>query len=291
MLNLISLVIIISLAGSLTLTNAFRMKRCWPSNETEARCFGSIPPSKVPWPTEGRDSYVSGNVEVMDLDDFSVTSVEKDPRDVCRFKDELYRALKCMMEDVAAKCPNLPDEILSKPDRMLQAFNGFCDQIDQIDPACLLTHWETTMQCHEEMLGHGKWGKGGNTTSRSRPRPPSSSSYPPTSEPEAEGANSTSPPEPEWKPPQGRMDRKAWNNLICLMTYQMTKCVKQNVQTCDVKTADVMVQFMKDMSSPRCAAKMQAWEAQEVGGGGASNASVTWATVLSAFCLVLVRVW
>ncbi|KAL8559267.1 hypothetical protein ACOMHN_040391 [Nucella lapillus] len=280
MLSLMNMINIgISLAVALSLPGVARAgMECWPGNMTQARCFASLPPSAMPWPSEGRDSYMSNDQEVLDVEDFTATRVEKDPRNMCDHKDKLVAAMKCVTDAITAKCPFLPEEIMGKTDRFKLAMDNFCDQVDNINVVCMKKHWKTSMSCHDEMMGGKKpaagkgsgkptWGSqdGGGTQFGS--------------------GGSTSPSKPT-------MDRQSMNKMICQMKYRMAECVKRNVITCDQKTADVMGQFMKDMSTKECAAMMDRWDVTQPA-GGATRVSVGWATAVSSgfFVIALRRMW
>lgn len=262
MLTLMKLICLgITVAGVLSLPGGNRGMNCWPSNMT---CLASLPPDAMPWPTERRDSYMTEDVEVMDLEEFTVSNVQKDPRDVCKYKVELVAAMKCLTDIVAAKCPFLPDEILLKSQRFKIGLDNFCAEINSTDVVCLHDHWKATMACHD-VMGPKKRGDKGDD------------SYPPPSR--------------DSKP---MMDRQAWNKIICQKKYEMAECVKKKMVECHKKTAELMNQFMRDMASPQCAAMMKAWDQQAPpDGAGATSVTVAWATVLtSAFSLALLyRLW
>ena len=76
--------------------------------------------------------------------------------------------------------------------------------------------------------------------------------------------------------------------------YKMMRCVKRSMAACHGPTAEIVADFMTDMSSSSCAATMDQWASQEKLSGcddgvcdGASGLSVAMVTLLLPASLVL----
>ena len=57
---------------------------CWPSNQTRARCFASLPSDTGPLPSESNDSYSGIEGQGFDFVDYTVVKVKRDPTRFCQ---------------------------------------------------------------------------------------------------------------------------------------------------------------------------------------------------------------
>ena len=67
----------------------------------------------------------------------------------------------------------------------------------------------------------------------------------------------------------------------------MMRCVKKMLTSCHGPTAMVMGDFLQDMASPNCSARMATWSALEGEGGGCQGQACGGASTLSVASLTL----
>ncbi|KAK7090270.1 hypothetical protein V1264_010086 [Littorina saxatilis] len=231
-----------------------------------AQCFASLPAAKMmPRPRRGNDSYATETEEGVAFVEYSVTTVQRQPIKFCDSKDDLIKALDCMTSSMMSQCPDMPDEMLTHNDRLVRAFNGYCNRVDEVNAACMRTQWMVPMTCKrrvmDDMRNNGSsmqpGGSGGGMKQSPPPPPPPTTQTMPGSEPPAEGG-----PGPEPKPEMGGDKGR---QMICNFQYRMMRCVKTTMKACPGGTADVMAELMKNMATASCAAMMDTWAAQVTG--------------------------